>query len=158
MHHSEIGKLVDIFQEMHVLNEDIYPVKIESYLQECGRSGQMSIGLITDLAKGYLKVEVINSQKDSNTFYIAYFLDKLSSEPVEIFECSHEDFSVDSIKSFVRKLASIDKTDQDVSVLGDSNKIYCKYRIRRNGWMEELNNIMIKNVIRSAKLSPRELL
>jgi hypothetical protein len=158
MHHSEIGKLVDIFQDIHVLTEDIYPVKIESSLQDCGRSGQMSIGLITDLAKGYLKVEVINSQKDSNTFYISYFLSRSSSEPVEIFECSHDDFHVDSIKSFIRKLATIDKTNQDVSVLGDSNEIYDEYRIRRNGWMEELNNIMIKNVIRSNRMSANELL
>jgi hypothetical protein len=131
MHHSEIGKIVDIFESLHVLSTDPYPVKIEAYLQGYGSTDQMGLRLRTDLVKGYITVDIYNSQKDSNGIMLTYFENKSDTDPDEarVFEWLHQDFSITAIRNFIKKLTLIDRGKLSIDTLDDIEELGDEYRI-----------------------------
>jgi hypothetical protein len=131
MHHSEIGKIVDVFESLHVLSTDPYPIKIEAYLRGYGNTDSMGVRLRTDLVKGYITVAIDNSQKDSNGITLSYFENKSDTDPDEarVFVWLHQDFSITAIRNFIKKLTLIDRGKLSIDTLDDREELDDKYRI-----------------------------
>jgi hypothetical protein len=131
MHHSDIGQIVDIFESLHVLSTDPYPVKIEAYLGGYGNTNRMGIRLRTDLIKGHITVDIDNSHKDSNVIVLSYFENKFQTDPDEarVFEWLHKDFSITALRNFVKKLTLIDRGKLSIDTLDDIEELGDEYRI-----------------------------
>jgi hypothetical protein len=131
MHHSEIGKIVDVFESLHVLSTDPYPVKIEAFLGGYGNTDRMGLRVRTDLVKGHITVTIDNSQKDSNEVMLSYFEDKSQTGPNEarIFVWLHSDFSITGIRNFIKKLTLIDRGKLSIDTLDDREELDENYRI-----------------------------
>lgn len=138
MHHSEIGKIVDIFESLHVLSTDPYPVKIEASMKAYATTDSMGVMLRTDLTKGYITVAINNSQKDSNGVTLSYFENKSDIDPDEarVFEWLHPDFSITAIRNFIKKLTLIDRGKLSIDTLDDRDELEEKYRITQLDFYE----------------------
>jgi hypothetical protein len=131
MHHSDIGQIVDLFESLHVLSIDPYPVKIEAYLGGYGNTNRMGIRLRTDLVKGHITVDIDNSHKDSNVIVLSYFHDKSETDPDEarVFEWLHKDFSITALRNFIKKLTLIDRGKLSIDTLDDIEELSEEYKI-----------------------------
>jgi hypothetical protein len=138
MHHSEIGKIVDIFESLHVLSTDPYPVKIEASVRTYATTDSMGVRLRTDLVKGYITVAIDNSQKDSNGITLSYFENKSDTDPDEarVFMWLHQDFSINAIRNFIKKLTLIDRGKLSIDTLDDREELDDNYRITQLDFYE----------------------
>jgi hypothetical protein len=138
MHHSEIGKIVDIFQELHILSTENHPVKIAAYSQGIKASDKMGIRLVTALINGYVTVEIDSQHEDGNGIKLFYFTEKSQTEPYQAFAWLHRKFSVVLLQKFMKKLVKIDKGLEDISqlknhvLLEDDYKINCSWRDKQD--------------------------
>ncbi len=116
MHHSEIGKIVDIFQELHILSTDPHPVKISAY--PVGTKGLMGIKIRADLANGSVQVVMNSADEDSNGIDVSYFKERSHKKPARSFAWrSNKTLPVALLGEFMKKLALADRGIGDIELL-----------------------------------------
>ncbi len=117
MHHSEIGKIVDVFQDLHILSTETHPVKIAAYSQGIHKSDKMGIQILAALVNGYVTVSIDSSNEDGNGIKLSYFRDKSQAKPYQTFIWVHQKFSIVLFRGFMKNLALIDRGLEDISQL-----------------------------------------
>jgi hypothetical protein len=136
MHHSEIGKIVDIFQDLHILSTDTHPVKIASYPQGIKGSDKMGIQIVAALAKGYVTVSIDSQNEDGNGIKLSYFREKSQTEPYQTFIWLHPKFSIVLMRGFMKKLALIDRGLEDISQL-ENQDFLASHKIQLDWWQKQ---------------------
>jgi hypothetical protein len=141
MHHSEIGKIVDIFQDLHILSTDTHPVKIAAYPQGIKGSDKMGIHIVAALVNGYITVAIDSRNEDGNGIQLSYFREKSQMQPYQTFVWVHQKFSIVLLQGFMKKLALIDRGLEDISQL-ENHDFLASYKIQFDWWDKQYDEIL----------------
>jgi hypothetical protein len=143
MHHSEIGKIVDIFQDLHILSTDTHPVKIAAHPQGVQGSDKMGIQIVAALVNGYVIVTIDSRNEDGNGIKLSYFREKSQTEPYKTFVWLHPKFSIALLRGFMKKLALIDRGLEDISQL-NNHDFLDSHKIQFDWWDKQEDEILME--------------
>jgi hypothetical protein len=103
MHHAEISKIVEVFEDFMLGMESHQPpVTIESFLRENGGEGDRGIQIIFQVLNSKIIAEINDTDEDCNEVRLHFYLKNNSGCPDVSVLQSEQEFETNSIRFFVR--------------------------------------------------------
>ena len=137
MHHSEIGRIIEVFQDIHFLSESKTLITIESHWcpnpWNQGQRDHMGLCITAPLAKtGRIDIGINAFEEDSRFISIHYYKDKLDSSPTASFYQRDHSFCLNSLRSFIKLIALVDKGLKDISCWENNDVLIAEYGIYKS--------------------------
>jgi hypothetical protein len=110
MHHSELGQLVQFFEEYLRQTQDPCPVSIESISRYGGRRGYSTYGGVRISAvinNNRVSIEIDDPNRDSNRIKAFYYSSLLKTEATLSLAASTEDLNIPETKRLIECLLQL---------------------------------------------------